>query len=197
VKKDLINFGFMDTNLKLYMILLGCTPKGRLTEQHDIFFGIANSVTELKADMYAFWPDGGQLHIDSWREVTHVDGHRITITPKAEAKTSSNKLFFLNLGGYKPNDLEEYHYKMLAVGETMAEVVKKSKQTAFYKHYGFKGAESHIDEKYGLDVDDMHKVEDILAPHLRERYHIQITPDQNGIEDELHIGYTKLGPKNK
>lgn len=187
----------MDTNLKLYMVLLGCTPKGRLTEQHDIFFGIANSVTELKADMYAFWSDGGQLHIDSWREVTHVDGHRITITPKAEAKPSSNKLFFLNLGGYKPNDLEEYHYKMLAVGETMAEVVKKSKQTAFYKHYGFKGAESHIDEKYSLDVDDMHKVEDVLAPHLRERYHIQITPDENGIEDELHIGYTKLGPKNK
>lgn len=25
-------------NLKLYMIMLGCTPDGRLTEQHDIFF---------------------------------------------------------------------------------------------------------------------------------------------------------------
>jgi hypothetical protein len=24
--------------LKLYMLMLGCTPAGRLTEQHDIFF---------------------------------------------------------------------------------------------------------------------------------------------------------------
>ncbi|MGV3461038.1 MAG: DUF1543 domain-containing protein [Flavobacterium sp.] len=184
----------MDTNLKLYMVLLGCTPTGRLTEQHDIFFGIATSLKEMKADMYAFWPDGGQLHIDSWREVTHVDGHKITVIPKAEAEPSAKKLFFLNLGGYKPNDLEEYHYKLLAVGEKMSVAIKKSKQTAFYKHYGFKGAESHVDEKYGLDVDDMHKVDDVLAWHLREQYHIHITPDENGIEDELHIGYVKLGP---
>lgn len=187
----------MDTNLKLYMVLLGCTPKGRLTEQHDIFFGIAPSITDLKADMYSFWPDGGQLHIDSWREVTYVDGHKITVILKAEAEPSAKKLFFLNLGGYKPDDLEEYHYKMLAVGEKMSEAIKKSKKTAFYKHIGFKGAESHIDEKYGIDVDDMHKVEDILAPHFREQYHIQITLEESGSEDELHIGYTKLGPKNK
>lgn len=187
----------MDTNLKLYMVLLGCTPKGRLTEQHDIFFGIGASVIELKSDMYAFWPDGGQLHIDSWREVTYVDGYRISIRPKAGTEPQAKKLFFLNLGGYKPGEFEEYHYKMLAVGEKMGEAIKKSKRTAFYKHYGFKGAESHIDEKYGIDVDDMHKVEDILQQQFREHYHILIEPDENGVEDELHIGYTKLGPKGR
>lgn len=187
----------METSLKLYMVLLGCTPKGRLTEQHDIFFGIAASVNEMKADMYAFWPDCGQLHIDSWREVTYVDGHKISIVSKTDTEPSAKKLFFLNLGGYKPGELEEYHYKMLAVGEKMSEAIKKSKKTLFYKHYGFKGAESHIDEKYGLDVDDMHKVEDILPIRFRELYHILITPDENETEDELHIGYTKLGPRGK
>lgn len=187
----------MDTNLKLYMVLLGCTPKGRLTEQHDIFFGIGASVQELKADMYDFWPDGGQLHIDSWREVTHVDGHRIEVVPKDMGESLALKLFFLNLGGYKPGEMEEYHYKMLAVGEKMSVAIRKSKRTTFYKHYGFKGAESHIDEKYGIDVDDMHKVEDILGEHLRDKYHIKITPDENGVEDELHIGYVKLGPKGR
>ncbi|HYD89921.1 MAG TPA: DUF1543 domain-containing protein, partial [Flavobacterium sp.] len=99
-----------------------------------------------------------------------------------------------NLGGYKPGDLEEYHYKMLTVAPTMAEAIKESKQTAFYKHYGFKGAVSHIDDKYALDVDDTHNVEDILAPHLKESYSIRITEDTSGAEDELHIGYLKLGP---
>ena len=46
----------MDSTLKLYMVMLGCTPKGRFTEQHDIFFGIGNSLKELIPNMKAFWP---------------------------------------------------------------------------------------------------------------------------------------------
>lgn len=184
----------MKESYKLYMILLGCTPKGRLTEQHDIFFGIGTSIQNLVPDMYAFWPDGGQLHVDSWREVTHVNGYAITIEPKTAIKEENHHLFFINLGGYKPGDFEEYHYKTLIVADSMAAAVKESKKTAFYKHAGFKGAASHIDDKYGIDVDDMFKVQDILAPHLKEKYSIIITPAAEGSEeDELHIGYLKLG----
>lgn len=174
------------------MVLLGCTPKGRHTEQHDIFFGIGNSISGLKPDMYAFWPDGGQLHVDSWREVTQVGGYSIAIVPKEDAIETPQKLFFLNLGGYRKGEFEEYHYKMLVVANTMAEAVKASKQTEFYKQWGFKGAESHIDDKYALDVDDMHKVEDLLSEDLKEQYSIHIELNE-GKEDELHIGYLKLG----
>lgn len=183
----------MKESYKLYMVLLGCTPQGRLTEQHDIFFGIGTSVHDLIPDMYTFWPDGGQLHVDSWREVTHVGGHAITVISKNEATDSALHLFFINLGGYKPGEFEEYHYKTLAIGESMADAVKQSKKTTFYKHFGFKGAESHIDDKYGVDVDDMYKIQDILAPHLKDLYSIKITPSEEGVEDELHIGYLKLG----
>ena len=176
------------------MVLLGATPPGRLTEQHDIFFGISTDIKLLKPDMYAFWHDAGQLHIDSWRTVTHVNGYAISAVPKELHTPTEEKLFFLNLGGYKPGDLEEYHYKMLVVAKTMAEAVKASKQTIFYKHYGFRGAESHIDEKYALDVDDMHKVEDILPESFKQQYALQITQTDSLTEDELHIGYVKLGP---
>jgi hypothetical protein len=185
----------MKADLKLYMVLLGCTPNGRLTEQHDIFFGIGTSVPGMLADMYAFWPDGGQLHVDCWREVTHVNGNAITIVPRTPAAPRSETLFFLNLGGYRPGEFEEYHYKTLVVAGTMGKAIKAAKQTSFYKHYGFKGAESHIDEQYALGVDDMHKVNDILAPHLKERYSIAITKDAVGTEDKLHVGYLKLPPK--
>jgi hypothetical protein len=40
MKKLALNYG---KQLKLYMVMLGCTPEGRLTEQHDIFFGIGTS----------------------------------------------------------------------------------------------------------------------------------------------------------
>jgi hypothetical protein len=193
LKKFLNTFVNMDSELKLFMVLLGCTPNGRLTEQHDIFFGIGNSVTELVDDMYRFWPDGGRLHIDSWREVTYINGYAVAIVSKSEATATDDKLFFLNLGGYRPGEFEEYHYKTLVVANSMAEAVKQAKKSTFYKHYNIKGGgASHIDDKYALDVDDMYNVEDILAPHLKERFSINISKVDEGTNDELHIGYLKL-----
>ena len=184
----------MEANLKLYMVLLGCTPKGRLTEQHDIFFGIGSSIEELVPDMYTFWADSGKLHIDSWREVTKVGDYHISIIPKTTA-LQSEKLFFINMGGYKPGDFEEYHYKKLIVAQTMGEAVKVAKTSAFYKHYGFEGAVSHIDDKYALEADDLHDVQNVLLPHLQKQYTIKISPTNGIAEDELHIGYLKLGKK--
>jgi hypothetical protein len=101
-------------------------------------------------------------------------------------------LFFINLGGYKENEFEEYHYKMLAVGDSLSEVTKKAKDTAFYKHCGFKGATSHIDDKFGIDIDDAFRVREILLPIFTDQFEIQITPTENTSEDPLHIGYLKI-----
>lgn len=182
----------MDTKPRLFMVVLGATPNGRLTEQHDVFFGIAKSLAGLVPQMIAFWPEAdGKIHIDSWREVTAVGGYAIEVVPKTE-KSSDKKLFFLNLGGYKPGDLEEYHYKILCVADDMAGAVRQSKISAFYKHFGFKGAESHVDDKYGVDVDDLHNVSDILADAFRQQYALRISLSENPGEDELHIGYLKI-----
>jgi len=173
--------------------MLGCTPKGRFTEQHDIFFGIGSSLKELIPDMNAFWPEAkGRIHIDTWQKVTLVDGFAIEVVPKDEKTEQEEQLFFLNLGGYKEGDFEEYHYKVLAVAKTKAEAIKKAKQTTFYKHFGFKGAESHIDDKYGVDVDDIHKIEDILSDKFKLKYRLKITKTNATSEDEKHIGYLKI-----
>jgi hypothetical protein len=182
-------------HLKLFMILLGCKAMGRHTEQHDIYFGIGSSLKDTVPGILQFWPDGGSIHIDAWREVTEVDGYNIQVMLKEHSKTADklcNKLFFLNLGGYKPLEFEEYHYKMLAIGNNKEEVIKQAKQTAFYKHTGFKGAESHIDDKYGVDVDDLYDVEDILPLQLKENYTLKITALTNSPGDEWHLGYTIL-----
>jgi len=43
-----------ETGLKLFMLLLGCKPPGRHTEQHDVFFGIARSLRDLVPEIQAF-----------------------------------------------------------------------------------------------------------------------------------------------
>lgn len=175
--------------------MLGCKPIGRFTEQHDIFFGIGNSLKNLIPQMKFFWPEAkGKLHIDAWREVAVVNNYSIEIIPKDLVEnTASEKLFFINLGGYKENEFEEYHYKMLSVAKSLGLASKNAKKTTFYKHCGFKGATSHIDEKYGIDVDDFYNVSDIVDKQFKEQYTLKITKSETDLkEDKLHIGYLKL-----
>ncbi len=176
------------------MLLLGCKPGGRFTEQHDIFFGVGRSLKDLLPDILSFWPGPQKIHIDAWREVTETDGYLISILPKdgIGIPPKDKQLFFLNLGGYKENEFEEYHYKMLSVANDKSEAIKQAKATAFYKHTGFKGADSHIDDKYGVDVDDLYEIEDILPASVKEKYSIVISPSEGIQKDAWHLGYTKL-----
>lgn len=182
-------------DLKLYMLLLGCKPKGRHTEQHDIFFGIGSSLKDLVPDIINFWPEAeGRIHLDAWREVSYVGQFEIKIQPREETQETenllnNNQLFFINLGGYKEDDFEEYHYKMIVAAKDKGEAIATAKQTAFYKHTGFKGADSHIDDKYGIDVDDLYRIEDILPEHLKKKYSIIVTPQENPHKDKINLGY--------
>lgn len=184
----------MTENLKLFMVLVGCTPQGRVIEQHDIFFGVGSSLRDLLPQLYTFWPEAkATYHIDAWREVTVVENYSIEIVPKSDGESCGQNLYFLNLGGYKPGDFEEYHYKLLTISPNLTTAIKISKKTAFYKHTGFKGAATHIDEKYGIDVDDSHDVLDLLNSDTRLQFQIKITAlAQAKDEDELHLGYLKL-----
>ncbi len=176
------------------MVMIGCTPKGRVTEQHDIFFGIADSLQLLIPQIHKFWPEAaGKFHIDAWREVTIVDNYCVEVEEKVERITDNNNLYFLNLGGYKPEEFEEFHYKILTVATDLSKAVKIAKKTAFYKHCGFEGAVTHIDDKYGIDVDDAHKVTDLLNSKTKLKYQLKITVLAKATEaDKLHIGYLKL-----
>ncbi len=178
------------------MLLLGCKPNGRHTEQHDIFFSAGVLLKDVVADIQAFWPDGGKIHIDAWRTVTETDGYAIGLVPRNNGSvavdTNSLQLFFINLGGYKENEFEEFHYKMLVVGKDKGDAIQKAKETAFYKHMGFTGAVSHIDDKYGVDVDDLYDIEEILPKHIKANYSLRITANDQIPKDEWVLGYTKL-----
>jgi len=187
---------------KLFMLLLGSKAPKRNVEQHDYFFGIANSLRELVPQIKAFWPEAGNsIHIDGWREVNRVDDYEISVMLKSNEGAGvttdgftpvDKKLFFINLGGYQANKLEEQHYVILTVQDDRAQAVQSSKKTVFFKTNSIKGANSHIDEKYGIDVDDIYRIEEILDESQKELYSIVITPSSALPEDEIHLGYFKL-----
>ncbi len=180
--------------LKLFMFLLGCKPPGRHTEQHDIFFTIGSSLETVKQDIIDFWPEAnGKIHIDAWRTVTMVEGYQLKVVP-AHQKTDEqpNKLFFLNLGGYKKGEFDELHYQLLIVADNLGSALKMAKETAFYKHTGFEGAVSHIDDKYGIDVDDVFEIADVLPSDIKSKYRLQLEAVPDGAADEMHLGYLPL-----
>ncbi|WP_228444907.1 DUF1543 domain-containing protein [Chryseobacterium echinoideorum] len=183
----------METNLKLFYIILGATPKGRNIEQHDVFFGIAESLKELVPDMKEFWKEAkGKIHIDCYQEVQFADGFEIKIVEKTD-QISENQLYFINLGGYKKGFFEEFHEQHLLAGNSMAEVVKKAKKTHFYKTMGFEGAVSHIDDKHGVDIDDIFKVNDILPQKMKEKYSIVLIKSEAENQQNItEIGYFKI-----
>lgn len=179
---------------KLFMLLLGCRPAGRNTEQHDIYFGIAKTLKDLIPAIKSFWKSSGNIHIDAWRVVNNVDGYQIKVTERTTNKTEENKLFFLNLGGYKENEFEEFHYKIFTVSKDKNEAIAAAKKTTFYKHTGFgKLAVSHIDDKFGIDVDDIFEIKDILTPKDKLYFSVNINKVEAELpEDILNLGYYKL-----
>ncbi len=165
--------------MDLYMLVIGGKPLGIHIEQHDVFFGIAEELKDLVPAMKAFWPEmNGKMHIDSWRKVSRVGGGKVFVRERMDENAEDSdldkrghvglneSLFFVNLGGYKPNDMEEYHYKQLVVAKDLAEASRIAKQTVFWKHY----ESSHIDDKYGIDVDDIYNVEDLLSEEMKGKY---------------------------
>ncbi|MGV3546450.1 MAG: DUF1543 domain-containing protein [Pedobacter sp.] len=177
------------TNQKLFMILLGCKPQGRHTEQHDIFFAIANEVKELVPAINAFWPEAnGKIHLDAYRTVNNVNGYKVEVVERSSKADVANRLFFMNLGGYQSNVFEELHYKMLMVADEKATAIKEAKENEFFTQY----FSPHIDDKYGVDVDDVFEIEDVLPKEMKTKYQLIFTPMDGLPEDEIVLGYMPI-----
>ena len=187
----------------LFMVQLGGRPKGRLIEQHDIFFGVANQVSELVDDINHHWPEvKNKWHIDSYRAITKVGNHTVKLIESNNQTANDNvlKLFFINLGGYQRGSFEEFHHKLLIVAATQADAIKQAKQSTFYKEFTFKdkdspfNAASHIDDKFQVDIDDIYDVNDLVSniqiliePTIHNSHELA-----NADEDKEYVGYLSI-----
>jgi len=199
---------------ELFMIKIGGRPKGRLIEQHDMYFGVGEHIGDFIDAINSHWPEvKNAWHLDAYRQVTKVDNYRIQWQAadnvkenQAEENTDKLTLFFINLGGYLAGEFEEFHHKLLIVAPTQADAVKQAKQSAFYKQYSFNdkdtpfNAAAHIDDKHQVDIDEIYDVNDLLTSGC-----LSIMPlandglesdkavlDKIASEDKAYIGYLSL-----
>lgn len=203
--------------MKLFMLKIGARPQGRLIEQHDVMFVIANSLSETIESVNQHWPAvKNNWHLDAWREVKRVGDYQILLSTESLSKDGFSKdnaladnkldsqdkqLYFVNLGGYLPGQFEEFHYKTLVVAETLGKATAQVKKTAFYQDYTFDNvdtaksgvATSHVDDKHQLDLDDIHCVADLLPKDVALTIQPLTEHEKNQLPDDaLHIGYLSL-----
>ncbi len=198
----------------IYMVHLGARPKGRLIEQHDMFFGVGASLKALIPAINNHWPEvKNKWHIDSYRAVTKVAGYDgnayhiswqqddVDVSQVESANDAPLKLFFINLGGYQHGSTEEFHHKILVVAPTQALAIRYAKQSPFYQQYSYYdetsplNAASHVDDKLQVDVDDIYQV-DSLLPAGKMILEL-IEEESEGDEDNNHVGYLSLKALNK
>lgn len=170
--------------MKLFMLKIGARPQGRLIEQHDVMFVIANSLSGIIESVNQHWPAvKNNWHLDAWREVKRVGGYQILLSTGSLSKDGLSKdnaladsrfeddrvdnkldshgkqLYFVNLGGYLPGQFEEFHYKTLVVAETLGKATAQVKKTAFYQDYTFDNVDTAKSGVAISHVDDKHQLD--------------------------------------
>lgn len=140
--------------LKLFAFYIGGSTENSLIELHDVRI-CAGETMEATYDEIrrSWWGTPESLHLDCWGELTGADGHEISLS--AQKPAGEDKLWFVNLGGYIPDDFTEQHKNVFVVAPTKSKAkVRALKQVLHWK--------SHH-EDYSFDVEQMTCVNDILA----------------------------------
>lgn len=144
--------------LKLFSVYLGGRAEGCNIELHDVVFLAAESIQQSYAAIANKWFGIKKLlHIDAYIELTHADGHEISVSN--EKPKNIKKLFYVNFGAYKEDFFGEIHESKFYVDTNKTDVLKRAKNELCLN-----GVESHCDDN--LLVDDIMEINKIDQYYL-------------------------------
>jgi hypothetical protein len=144
----------------LFAVYLGGRAPKCNTELHDVVFVAGTSIEATYEQLLDKWfGDPLRMHIDSWLELRHVDGYRVTLQP--EPSRQAEKLFFINLGAYQPGEFTELHASALLVGRDEQEIKERAKRDLLC------GAQT-------VHKDDLFEVDDCLPIANLEGLHVHL-----------------------
>ena len=184
------------------MVVLGGRAKLANVELHDVRWVIGSKIEDtfdaLRNDWFGTFEG---LHIDSYKKIKHVDGYKINLKNIENKKfkdkklfngnASKNNLWFVNIGGYDPNSMQEKHEFGLVVASSKLEAknIAKSKWLIGCK-------KKHKDDLASLEMliscDDCEQIKKI------GNWEIELTPDNNFIQENNYpdwYGYQKIDEK--
>jgi Domain of Unknown Function (DUF1543). len=166
--------------MNLYMFYVGGNAGKSNIEVHDIQFVAAREPQDAWPILREAWfGDSDKIHIDGYSRITWADGYSVSLSP--EPSSSSERLFFVNVGGYRPDTLAELHEFDLFVAKNASEAKEKALQTLLCGV-----SQQHKDNL--KDVDDC-----LLLEKVGEHY-IHLTPCAPGQRDLPEWqGYLPIG----
>ena len=124
----------------LFLVVLGGRAKKANIELHDVRWVVGSRIEDTYDLLRRNWFGTFEgLHIDSYKKIEHVDGYKINLKNIENNKLKNKKFFngnafknnlwFVNIGGYDPNSMQEKHEFGLVVASSKLEAknIAKSK----------------------------------------------------------------------
>jgi hypothetical protein len=134
---------------KLFAVYLGGKARGATLELHDIAFAIGPDIEATIPQLKEAWfGTAASLHIDSYVELTRVDGHEISLLREPSKEPAEKKLFFINVGSYDPKRFGESHHFYFLVCTDAPEAKRRGKALAKAKNED----QPHTDNLIELDA---------------------------------------------
>ena len=165
---------------KLFMIYLGGSAPNANIEVHDIQFVVADKIEDTYEQLKNNWFGNIKgLHLDSYKLIKGADGYKISLQDKPQS--SENNLYFVNLGGYQKERLNELHEFSLFVATTEAEA-KQRAIDSLLKNASLK----HKDNL--MEVDDCLKISSINGMYI----HLHASQELFNLEPDW-FGYQVIG----
>jgi len=145
----------------LFLVVLGGRIAGAHIELHDVRFVAGASIDDTLPLLRRQWFGARKgLHLDSWMAVRFVDGYRVELRPEPFA--GPERLWFVNMGGYDPQQLAELH----AFGVFVATSPQAAKAAARRRL---------LPAAQQRHKDDLHGVEDALAGGVDDCLEVQLS----------------------
>ena len=157
----------------LFLVVIGGRAPGCHIELHDVRFVAAPTIEEAIPELRRQWFGRREgLHLDAYLVVRAVDGWAVHLRRQPSAPRPE-RLWFVNLGAYRPDSLAELHHFGLVVARS-----PQAAKAAAKRQWLRGGLQQHKDDLAA--VDDCLAIEqlDLLGG---ERWHVQLEPHPEGL----------------
>ena len=152
------------------MVLGGGAEKANV-ELHDVRWVVGSRIEDTFALLRKDWFGTLEgLHIDSYKKINHVDGYKVNLNNIENKKLkniklndfndSKKNLWFVNIGGYDPNSMQEKHEFGLVVAKSSLEA-KNNAKSKWLKGYKKKHKDDINALKNLIFLDDFEPIKKI------------------------------------
>ncbi len=184
----------------LFLVVIGGKAPNANIELHDVRWVIGSKIEDTFESLRKNWFGSIEgLHIDSYKKIQSIDGYKINLRNiekdniiRKNLNKDKKKLWFVNLGGYQTNSMQERHEFGLVVAGNCLEAKKIAKSK-----WLLECRKVHKDNLSPLtilsDVDDCKVIKNI------DNWEIELELDNNFAKENNYpdwFGYKRIDKAN-